>query len=248
MKDDMSDKLNPHRLDFGADADAALPENPNFDAWVSGIAPFLNAPSDAPRGEMWAAILAAQRASVAASKGSVPGVRSLRRVRWILPTAIAATLLLGVGIGRFALRDTARNEPARPTVNAPSPADARDPSKLYRLVAVQTLSQAEALLTAYKSSPPDGRGEPATRQLGTWGRDVLSSTRLLIDSPAGRDPALRQLLNDLELVLVQIIQMSGAPLDASDRALIDRTLRDHDLLPRIRTAVPAGVAGTASDE
>jgi hypothetical protein len=92
------------------------------------------------------------------------------------------------------------------------------------------------------------RNPAAARQLGSWGREVLSSTRLLLDSPAGRDPQLRPLLDDLELVLVQIIRLSGAPLDSSDRALIDRALEDRDLLPRIRTAVPAGVAGTATSD
>jgi hypothetical protein len=57
---------------------------------------------------------------------------------------------------------------------------------------------------------------------------------------------LRTLLDDLELVLVQIIQLSGAPLDPADRELIDRALADRDLLPRIRTAVPAGITGSAS--
>ena len=89
------------------------------------------------------------------------------------------------------------------------------------------------------------------RQLGRWGREVLTSTRLLLDSPAGDDPQLRALLDDLELVLVQIIGLSGggAPLDATDRALIDRALEDHNLLPRIRTAVPpANVGGNASGD
>ena len=124
----------------------------------------------------------------------------------------------------------------------------RDPSRLYRLAAVQTLTQAEALLTAYRASGVAVRDPAAARQLGMWGREVLSSTRLLLDSPAGDDATLRPLLNDLELVLVQIIRLSGAPLDANDRALIDDAMRSRDLLPRIRTAVPAGAAGTASDE
>jgi hypothetical protein len=110
------------------------------------------------------------------------------------------------------------------------------------MAAAQTLTQAEALLTAYRAGAERERDPIAARQLGSWGREVLGSTRLLIDSPAGDDPQLRALLNDLELVLVQIIQLSGAQLDAGDRELIDRALQDRDLLPRIRTAVPAGPA------
>jgi hypothetical protein len=286
MKDDMSDRMNDYHLDFGEDADGPMPADPAFDAWVGSVAPSVNAPPSAPRGDMWNAIQSAQRASAAANPGAIPGILPLPRRRWILPASIAATLVLGVAIGRLALHEvsdagptrtavrnvapstapvtpelpaTARpesgpsanstNAQSRRVASAPSSAAAtRDPSRLYRLAAVQTLSQAEALLTTYKATAPAGRSDPSIRQLGTWGREVLSSTRLLIDSPAGNDPELRQLLNDLELVLVQIIQLSGAPLDASDRALIDRALRDHDLLPRIRTAVPAGVTGTASDD
>jgi hypothetical protein len=285
MKDDMNDRKNDYRLDFGDDADVTPASDPAFDAWVSGVAPSVNAPPATPAGDMWAAIQAAQRTAGDANAGVVPGVRPLRRTRWIIPAAIAAALIIGVGIGRFGMRganETARppvavapeqpgpthstrqdvaantpvvpgthTSPARPAdasrVRAPSPTapTERDPSRLYRLAAVQTLTQAEALLTSYKSAGAAGRTDPSMRQLGTWGRDVLSSTRLLLDSPAGDDPELRQLLNDVELVLVQIIQLSGAPLDANDRALIDRALRDHNLLPRIRTAVPAGAAGTA---
>jgi len=49
-------------------------------------------------------------------------------------------------------------------------------------------------------------------------------------------------------VLVQIIGLSGAPLDANERKLINRALQDRNLLPRIRTAAQATVAVTASSE
>lgn len=117
------------------------------------------------------------------------------------------------------------------------------PSRLYRLAAVQTLTQAEALLTAYRSTDLVTRNPAAAKQLGQWGREVLSSTRLLLDSPAGDDPKLRALLDDVELVLVQIIRLSGSSPDSTERALIDGAMRDRQLLPRIRTAVPAGNAG-----
>jgi hypothetical protein len=63
-----------------------------------------------------------------------------------------------------------------------------------------------------------------------------------MDSPAARDPQMRALFSDLELVLVQIVQLSGAPLAAPERDLIERALHDRDLLPRLRSAVPAGLA------
>jgi hypothetical protein len=115
-------------------------------------------------------------------------------------------------------------------------------SALYRAAAVQTLVQAEAVLTAYRGAESSTRDPQAMQQAARWARDVLSSTRLLIDSPAGRDPQMRALFTDLELVLAQIVQLSGTPLQDSERELIDRAMRDRDLLPRLRSAVPAGSA------
>lgn len=238
MKREMNDNRDEFEqgagADFGPDADVVSHDDPAFDAWIRKMAPTLNEPNAVPRLEMWAAIQAARRTAAAPPR---------RRTPWILMSAIAAALLLGVGIDRVAVQRP--DSPGAPVAVAPTAplSDPGDPSHLYRLAATQTLTQAEALLTAFRS-PQQSRTD--TRQLGTWGRQVLGSTRLLMDSPAGNDPALRALLNDLELVLVQIIQLSGAELDATDRALIEGALDNSDLLPRIRTAVPAGVPGDAA--
>lgn len=235
-------------LDFGDDDDVELPADAQFDAWLERAAPQVNAPTATPKLEMWAAIRAAQPAPERQREDIIP----LRRRPWFLPAAIAAALLAGIAVDRLALTrpDTPQvAEGARPAADsAPVTGAATDPSGLYRLAAEQTLTQAEALLTAYRASDVGTRNPSTARQLGTWGRDILSSTRLLLDSPAGGDPRLRALLGDLELVLVQIIHLSGTPLDSSDRSLIDGALRDRDLIPRIRTAVPAGSAGAASDD
>jgi len=111
----------------------------------------------------------------------------------------------------------------------------------YRTAAQQTLVQAEALLTAYRGAE-SVRDPQAMQQAARWARDVLSSTRLLLDSPAGHDPQMRTLFTDLELILAQIVQLSGMPLQTRERELIDRALRDRDLLPRLRSAVPTGLA------
>ena len=246
--------------DFGEGLDAPLPDDPGFDAWIASAGRELNVPPVTPRLEMWDAIVAARNTSSDAQHGRIADIRPMRRPRWLLPAAVAAALLVGVAIDRYAIRAPANPEsrvaqrhttPERATVppqGESSTNASAAPSALYRMAAVQTLTQAEALLTAYRASDVTVRNPAAARQLGTWGREVLGSTRLLLDSPAGDDPQLRPLLNDIELVLVQIIRLSGAPLDSSDRALINGAMRDRDLLPRIRTAVPAGVAGAASDD
>lgn len=114
----------------------------------------------------------------------------------------------------------------------------------YHTAAVQTLVQAEALLTSYRGTEGTTRDPQALRDAARWARDVLSSTRLLMDSPAGRDPQLRMLFTDLELILAQIVQLSGTTLEARERELIDRAMRERDLLPRLRSAVPAGQAAS----
>ena len=221
-------------LDFGPDADVVPDEDPAFDAWIRQMAPTLNEPNATPKLEMWSAIQTARRTT---------GTTPRRRIPWTLISAIAAALLVGVAIDRIALRQV---DPAGPTLAtapaAPAP-EAADPSRLYRMAATQTLTQAEALLTAFRASSATEAPPVGMQQLGTWGRQVLGSTRLLIDSPAGTDPQLRALLEDLELVLVQIIQLSGGKPDATDRDLVEGALEQSDLLPRIRTAVPAGSPG-----
>ncbi len=125
--------------------------------------------------------------------------------------------------------------PARPGAAARS-------RTLYRLVAAQTLGQAEMLLTSFRAETR--AGGTLDPQVITWAGDVLSSTRLLLDSPAGRDPKLRPLLEDLELVLAQIVQLRDAPAGAAggDTDLIDHALQQRDIMPRLRTVVPAGAA------
>jgi len=137
-----------------------------------------------------------------------------------------------------------RSSGGRSIVGGPTEVASADSaaSALYRAAAVQTLVQAEAVLTAYRGAEASTRDPQAMQQAARWARDVLSSTRLLIDSPAGRDPQMRALFTDLELVLAQIVQLSGTPLQDGERDLIDRAMRDRDLLPRLRSAVPAGSA------
>ncbi len=240
----MSDRDRPlsgHQYDFGSEADEALPVDPSFERWIADVAPALNDPPATPRREMWQAIESAGKHAPAA-------VIPLRARRWLWPTAIAAALVLGVGIDRVVLRGRAPERAAQTVATQPTPrADSVNPVRLYRLAAVQTLTQAEVLLTSYHDGDAASRDPQRVRELTSWGRKVLSNTRLLIDSPAGDDPQLRPLLEDLELVLVQIIRLSGAPLDAAERALIDGALKNRDLLPRIRTAVPAGTGAPATE-
>ena len=95
-------------------------------------------------------------------------------------------------------------------------------------------ARAEALVSVIAATPADATMDSLT---GKWAREMLTNTRLLLDSPAGDDPLRRRLLEDLETVLVQLVQRSGAATE--ERALLDRTLERTQLLTRLRT----GAAG-----
>jgi len=231
---------------FDDDEREPVTNDAGFDAWIANVAPTLNAPGATPRHEMWREIQAARATAAEAQAGTVAGVTPIRRAPWRLLSVVAAALLLGVAIDRWALNG--RTDPAS-VVSAPIVDSAfNDPARLYRLAASQTLTQAEALLTAFRASGPEERAAVGGDQLARWGGEVLGSTRLLIDSPAGSDPRLRALLEDLELVLVQLIQLSRGSVDPNDREHVNRALEGSNLLPRIRTAVPAGTPFSASTD
>jgi len=107
----------------------------------------------------------------------------------------------------------------------------------YQLTAVRHLSEAEALLTSFRTRSTTDQQMDA--QLGSWARSLLSNTRLLLDSPVANDPQRRPLLEDLELVLVQIVQLSPGSTP-QDREMIEKTLRQDHVMTRLRTAIPAG--------
>jgi len=111
-------------------------------------------------------------------------------------------------------------------------------SSAYQLTAMQNLSEAEALLTSFRSR--SSADQQMDAQLGSWARQLLTNTRLLLDSPVGDDPQRRPLLQDLELVLVQIVQQLSPGSTPQDRDLIEKTLQQDHVMTRLRTAIPAG--------
>lgn len=160
--------------------------------------------------------------------------RQERQTPWLTTRSLvplAAVLLLGVAIGRFALpRDAAT--PVTVAVRAPD-ADSVGVPEPYQSATSRYLGQTTALLASLPAEVRDGHADD--RFMGR-AHDLLLTTRLLLDSPAAADPRFRTLLEDLELVLAQVVRMpsdkSPAELD-----LIRQALEQRDVLPRLRNAV-----------
>jgi hypothetical protein len=201
-----------------------------------------NAPPETPREEMWAAIMA-RRGEKLPELAEIPElapkkpVRSrppLRVFRW--PAAIAALLAIGVGLGR--LTAPQQELPAPPVVATQN--NPRMSDMAYRLVTTEHLSQSEAFLTLFRASVRRGGNEQLA---SSTARQLLANNRLLLDSPAASDKRTRLLLQDLELVLAQIAQLSPKPA-SPDLDLITEGLEDTGVMSRLRTAVPSGTSTT----
>lgn len=187
-------------------------------------------PPETPREELWARIEAERRRRRAA-----PRVVVLRPAwRWGL--GMAAVLLLGIAIGRWI------RPPQQTDQLAPSAARGARSDLAYRLVAAQYLTRTETLLTGFRA---DARVGQLDAQFIAQARELLSSTRLLLDSPAGRDARLKPLFEDLELVLAQIALLP-AVRDSADVELITQGMDQSSVLTRLRTANPAGPGPTSA--
>jgi hypothetical protein len=113
-------------------------------------------------------------------------------------------------------------------------------STAYRLATTEHLSQSEAFLTLFKAAV---RGQGDERLASATARQLLATNRLLLDSPAASDTRTRLLLQDLELVLAEIAQLSPQPR-SRDLELITEGLEQGGVMSRLRTAVPAGTSAT----
>jgi hypothetical protein len=109
-------------------------------------------------------------------------------------------------------------------------------SNIYQVATVRHLADAEAMLTSFSLGSRDAS---TNAQFAEWAKGLLSNTRLLLDSPAGDDPRRAKLLQDLELVLAQIVQLSPNAA-AEDRELIQGSIQQGHVMTRLRTAIPAG--------
>ena len=192
-------------------------------------------PPDPPLDEMWRRIEAKRIGTPARTGWYRAGI------------ALAASLVLGVGIGRYvvpAAGDAGRvsrstSAVARDPVAGTATSDATAAATAafvadipYEVATRQYLGQAAVLLLAL---PAAGHTGGADARFAAQAQELLSTTRLLLDSPAAADPTMRDLLEDLELVLAQIARLRATEGDA-ELDFITSTLEQRDVLPRLGSA------------
>jgi hypothetical protein len=198
---------------------------------------FHRPPESAPLEEMWAEIEARSGFRAASTIESITPITAARR-GFRVPTwfAAAATLVIGIGIGRVSTSVGHEPPQSKPiTVAQAEPAIPTDTllDRPYAIEASQYLGQTAALLTSLSS---DAKTASADTQFSQRASDLLARTRLLMDSPAANEPAMRNLLEDLELVLAQVVRLRGTGT-RTDLDIINRALEQRDVIPRLRTAV-----------
>jgi hypothetical protein len=230
-----------------------LPED-----WVRDAREEYNRPGPTPRDEMWAVIEARitelgapdrDGAPPAADAEDDPDVIPIQRSRsgtsgarsWFpILAAASAALLLGVGLGRRTAPPAASTaevvESTSPDAVAPESAR---PRTAVRFAAARHLGDADALLAVLAADARQGR---PVGEVGSWGRGLLTRTRLFLDSPVADDPSVRELLEDLEIVLAQVALLGDPSLDDERRAeeleLLTAGLEQGDVRDRIRAALP----------
>ena len=224
-----------------------------FDDQLRDSAREYNTPPVTPKEEMWAAIQAkkaeeteeAKRAGGKAErrKGGREAIARFPRTalppyRRLLPwsAGIAALLALGIGLGRLSAPEPGPAAPVMVTPDTPP----RVSDVAYRIAATEHLGQSEAFLTLFRASVRGGGNEQLA---SATARQLLATNRLLLDSPAASHARTRLLLQDLELVLAEIAQLSPRP-SSPDLDLITEGLERGGVMSRLRTAVPSGASTT----
>ncbi|HEY9382322.1 MAG TPA: hypothetical protein VIP80_02305 [Gemmatimonadales bacterium] len=187
-------------------------------------------PQDPPLDRIWQAV--EERAFPARERRIPP-----RWIRTLLP--LAAMLVLGFGLGQISPALVKQSSVAPPRMagvsssagSAESAGPALNDQGPFVGVAADYLERVTALLVTLADA--NRRSGPAIEYSTAQARDLLVTTRLLLDSPQASDPHLQALLDDLELVLAQIVRLPRR-VAAPDVYLIDQTVDQREVLPRLR--------------
>jgi hypothetical protein len=201
-----------------------------FEEFLQQAAQDYNPPPETPRAEMWARI-----DEVRAKRR---GERDLERKArsWVLWAAgIAAVLLLGIGIGRMTVPAGPSGEPG-PSLASEPDETSDESASAFHVAAAEYFEATDAFLSLFQTEARAGR---ADAQVAAWAGDLLTTARLMLDSPVARDPNFRELLEDLELALVQISQYTWYQ-STEELELIEQGLDERNVQLRLQAALATG--------
>lgn len=212
----------------------------NMDRVLETVRETYNPPGDTPREEMWNSIAARLDATEVvdlAAERQRRGFDTSRSLGWAV--AAAAVLVIGIGIGRMT---------APGTEVSPMAATAVESSGTLSFATAEHFGRTEELLTILRADARSGRIDPT---MAEWANGLLTETRMLLDANKTDDSQVESLLEDLELVLAQIVGVTGGSttMDESrartELQLALSGLEDRELLSRLQAASPQlGMAGT----
>jgi hypothetical protein len=179
---------------------------------------------DAHREEMWRVV------SRSWTEQAVQRRRRRVATAWGgLGLALAATLAVGILIGRGSTGLVPVDAPVATTARSGLP-------MAYRVVIGEHFKETETVLALFAAE------SAADADLSSAARRLAATTRLLIGSRAGRDPEVRRMLLELEILLAQISRLADER-DAAERQVVREGLEDTAVLPRLRQMIPQD-AGT----
>lgn len=206
-------------------------------------------PDRIPREAIWASIEARLDRGGKTETPVIPlpveGSRRTRPGPWLrgaaAAAAAAAILVLGVALGRISAPGPDGSPAGGEAGVAAASRDAGSaagtaPSPALRVATREHLDRSGSLLAVLQADARLARGAPETRE---WAQGLLAETRMLLDAPL-TDPAARELLADLELILAQIVVLDPVGSDAArtraEMELILEGVEERDLMTRLHAA------------
>jgi hypothetical protein len=216
--------------------------NDRMDALIKEGAADYNRPGSTPRDEIWNRIQAHRHAARSSSRAK-RGTWSLSRAQRGTLLMLAATLVIGIVLGRA----IERSKPAKPEsivqIPAPSSNDSLAAAASYRRVMLEHIGNSEAMITSFRANARSGKTD---KQMAGWSNDLLLRTRMLESSPASQDPVMKRLLEDLDLVLAQINQYSSRGTHRPDDLdLIEQSIDQRGVMTKLRATNPAPTTAPA---
>jgi hypothetical protein len=220
---------------------------------VEGLKRTLPDVPEPPVEEMWGEVRAAMEVPSAGGpalfreSARAGGTLTVRRRSLRVPLAVAASLVLGFGLGRAwgagvggpAGPDPVGGDPGAGEFAPPARISSALPPEIADRFARRHISEAGALLTLVQAG---GAESMAPEDLRGWGRELLGQGRFLSTFDS-LDAETRSLVQDLELIMVQFAGLPSGDewepeREETEMSLIRAGMDRYQVLDRIDRKLP----------